>query len=203
VSECIDKQGSCEDWAANGLCESQPAFMLPNCPKACKECGPQQTTRSKRQTLQPNDATTFAPTVEPTEVVTEVPEEGGFQCYSCSLDFRLVGYERDNPCLGRHVNLSQEYIVTCGRKDLFCMAQRTEWNGILIDLSRSCTDECYYGCRPKGYGVAIDHCVECCYSNSTACNTMYPSSSAVVITFSVPSLLLCGLFSISYYSLKL
>ncbi|CAL4061222.1 unnamed protein product, partial [Meganyctiphanes norvegica] len=98
------------------------------------------------------------------------------QCYSCGLNFRHTGYEYNHPCLGRHngTTLDPAHIVTCGPRDRYCRVDRTEVNGILTDLTRECTDECFYGCRPKGFGIYIEQCAHCC--NTTDCNNMYPTS---------------------------
>nr|XP_027220417.1 uncharacterized protein LOC113812694 [Penaeus vannamei] len=107
-------------------------------------------------------------------------EPGNLTCYSCKLDFRPRNYKWDHPCLGRHSGLpvDTEYLVACGPNDKYCRVERTEVNGILILLTRECTDECYYGCRPKGFGINFESCAQCC--NSHACNDMYPESAASV-----------------------
>ncbi|XP_042211079.1 uncharacterized protein LOC121858626 [Homarus americanus] len=107
---------------------------------------------------------------------------GNLTCFSCKLDFRKSPYEWSHPCLGRHngLNVSRDYLVRCGPNDLYCRAERTEVNGVLISLTRECTDICYFGCRPKGFGISSESCAKCCSSN--ACNDMYPPSSAPTIT---------------------
>jgi ShK domain-like len=37
-SSCIDKQDECSFWADSGECQSNPAFMTPNCPESCGLC---------------------------------------------------------------------------------------------------------------------------------------------------------------------
>ncbi|XP_042867922.1 uncharacterized protein LOC122250527 [Penaeus japonicus] len=105
-------------------------------------------------------------------------EPGNLTCYSCKLDFRPRNYQWNHPCLGRHSGhtVDTDYLVTCGPNDRYCRAERTEVNGILILLTRECTDDCYYGCRPKGFGINFESCAQCC--DSHACNDMYPESLA-------------------------
>merc|ERR1719221_2424000 len=35
---CSDENQMCEDWAANGECETNPGYMLENCRLSCGEC---------------------------------------------------------------------------------------------------------------------------------------------------------------------
>ncbi|XP_069157504.1 uncharacterized protein [Procambarus clarkii] len=121
---------------------------------------------------------------------------GNLTCYSCKLDFRKSPYEWDHPCLGRHNgrNVSDEYLVACGLKDIYCRVERTEVNGVLITLTRECTDVCYFGCRPKGFGISQESCAKCCSIH--ACNHIYPlswascsASPSVALTFLTASYL--------------
>ena len=32
-----DKNADCSDWAQKGECKTNPEWMLPNCPKSCKD----------------------------------------------------------------------------------------------------------------------------------------------------------------------
>ncbi|XP_064097584.1 uncharacterized protein LOC135208959 [Macrobrachium nipponense] len=107
-----------------------------------------------------------------------VVKKGNISCYSCKLDFRKQEYDMNHPCLGRHNgrNVSDDFLVECGYLDIFCRVERTEVNGILIMLTRECTNTCYYGCRPKGFGINYESCAQCCVTN--ACNHMYPVSRA-------------------------
>ena len=36
--ECLDHNSQCPYWAAIGECQSNPGFMLNNCPVTCKMC---------------------------------------------------------------------------------------------------------------------------------------------------------------------
>ncbi|KAK8397370.1 hypothetical protein O3P69_004827 [Scylla paramamosain] len=101
---------------------------------------------------------------------------GSLMCYSCKLDFRKAEYDWSHPCLGRHngLNVSTDYLVPCGPKDLYCKAERMEVNGVLIYLARECTDTCHFGCRPRGFGISYETCSKCC--QTSACNHMYPPS---------------------------
>ncbi|KAK7084792.1 hypothetical protein SK128_007054 [Halocaridina rubra] len=104
---------------------------------------------------------------------------GNLSCYTCQLDFRKKQYETNHPCLGRHdgLKVNEDFLVSCGPRDFYCRAERTEVNGVLITLVRECSNVCYYGCRPKGFGISYESCAECCTSHG--CNNMYPVSSAV------------------------
>ncbi|XP_042860793.1 uncharacterized protein LOC122246334 [Penaeus japonicus] len=106
--------------------------------------------------------------------------QGSLACYSCSLDFRKKKYEWDHPCLGRHRDseVNKTYLVICGPNDRYCRAERTEVNGVLVRLTRECSEVCYYGCRPKGFGINSEACAQCCETNG--CNNMYPESSATL-----------------------
>ncbi|XP_053648064.2 uncharacterized protein [Cherax quadricarinatus] len=108
---------------------------------------------------------------------------GNLTCYSCKLDFRKAVYQWNHPCLGRHhgMNVSADYLVACGPNDIFCRVERTEVNGVLITLTRECTDVCYFGCRPKGFGISYESCAKCCTIH--ACNDMYPLSRASTDTW--------------------
>ena len=44
----------------------------------------------------------------------------GLQCYSCGLNFRQGPYNSSNGCLGLHVPLDEDYVVTCGKRDKYC-----------------------------------------------------------------------------------
>ncbi|KAF2361348.1 hypothetical protein FHG87_007891 [Trinorchestia longiramus] len=100
------------------------------------------------------------------------PSAGNLSCYSCSLDFK-TGYDSLHPCLGRHGEaVHHDYLVTCGVRDIFCKVERVEVNGILTTLARSCIDTCYYGCRPRGFGIYVETCANCC--NTDGCNNFYP-----------------------------
>ena len=35
---CMDSSNNCQDWAAAGDCSKNPAYMLAECPRACKNC---------------------------------------------------------------------------------------------------------------------------------------------------------------------
>jgi hypothetical protein len=35
---CVDKDSKCQAFAAHGECESNPEWMLKNCPASCKHC---------------------------------------------------------------------------------------------------------------------------------------------------------------------
>ncbi|XP_071538428.1 uncharacterized protein [Panulirus ornatus] len=122
---------------------------------------------------------------------------GNLTCYSCKLDFRKSAYKWDHPCLGRHngLNVSTEYLVVCGPNDFFCRAERTEVNGVLITLTRECTDVCYIGCRPKGFGIGYEACAKCC--NTDRCNHMYPLSGASTTILSLSTVFL-GWFLVAY-----
>ena len=37
--DCKDDNKDCEAWEKSGECKRNPAFMLKNCRKSCKECG--------------------------------------------------------------------------------------------------------------------------------------------------------------------
>ncbi|XP_027210349.2 uncharacterized protein [Penaeus vannamei] len=106
--------------------------------------------------------------------------QGNLACYSCTLDFRKSEYVWDHPCLGRHRDseVNKTYLVVCGPNDRYCRAERTEVNGVLVKLTRECSEVCYYGCRPKGFGINSEACAQCCDSNG--CNNMYPESSSLV-----------------------
>nr|XP_045617537.1 uncharacterized protein LOC123770019 isoform X3 [Procambarus clarkii]XP_045617538.1 uncharacterized protein LOC123770019 isoform X3 [Procambarus clarkii] len=107
---------------------------------------------------------------------SQLPTPGSLICYSCKLDFRKREYQWDHPCLGHHNNhtVSDDYLVHCGRTDTLCRVERTEVNGILTMLKRECTNICYESCRPKGFGINYELCVQCCDKNG--CNSMYPQS---------------------------
>ena len=62
---CKDTNSNCENWAASGECERNPAWILPNCPKSCHQCGdPTETTMS----------TTDQPTQPPTSTMGQSTE---------------------------------------------------------------------------------------------------------------------------------
>ncbi|XP_018012990.1 uncharacterized protein LOC108670051 [Hyalella azteca] len=110
------------------------------------------------------------------EPATEAPDPaatvGNLSCFSCSLDFK-TGYDSLHPCLGRHGEaVHPDYLVNCGVRDIFCKVERTEINGVLTTLARSCIDTCYFGCRPRGLGIYVEVCAKCC--NTDACNDFYP-----------------------------
>lgn len=50
--------------------------------------------------------------------------------------------------------------------------ERTEVGGVLATLVRSCIDTCYYGCRPRGFGIYVEPCASCCETDG--CNDFYP-----------------------------
>ena len=42
---CKDTNEQCADWAKDGECKNNPAYMLPNCAKSCNMCGPKETPK--------------------------------------------------------------------------------------------------------------------------------------------------------------
>ena len=37
-SDCQDLNANCAYWASTGECQSNPGYMIPNCPKSCNVC---------------------------------------------------------------------------------------------------------------------------------------------------------------------
>lgn len=75
---------------------------------------------------------------------------------------------------------NQELYVSVTCKSPYCtivhsvpQVERTEVNGVLATLVRQCIDTCYYGCRPKGFGIQVETCANCC--QTTGCNNFYPT----------------------------
>ncbi|XP_025081765.1 uncharacterized protein LOC112556715 isoform X2 [Pomacea canaliculata] len=90
---------------------------------------------------------------------------GLLHCYFCQDTFEKV-YDPYTDC---QTNVSNVPVDTCLDTNKFCMTQRTTVKGITVSISRSCTDECYYGCMFYDFGVTQFICTSCC--NYSLCNT--------------------------------
>ncbi|KAK4301435.1 hypothetical protein Pmani_026420 [Petrolisthes manimaculis] len=118
-------------------------------------------------------------------------QPGNLTCYECWLDFRLGPYQGEHPCLGRHngLNVSINFLVTCGINDTYCETERTEVRGILLYMRRGCASVCRPGCLPLNQKTGREVCSSCC--TSQACNHVYPPSTPPAASSTIiPSLFL-------------
>ncbi|KAF0306047.1 hypothetical protein FJT64_022428 [Amphibalanus amphitrite] len=97
-------------------------------------------------------------------------------CFSCSLDFRYVPWQGDHPCLGWTEPVATDYLVQCGGHQPICQETWFVQSGILLLLSRGCTDSCAAYCKSTGFGVTRTTCNLCCERDG--CNDHPPSLQA-------------------------
>ena len=63
---CKDTNSNCENWAASGECERNPAWMLPNRPRSCHQCGDttETTMSTTDQPIEPTTSTELTSTTD-------------------------------------------------------------------------------------------------------------------------------------------
>ncbi|XP_066304114.1 uncharacterized protein [Branchiostoma lanceolatum] len=93
VSDCSDSSRWCPNWARDGQCESNPGWMLPNCPLSCGVCHPDLpaeclTTKRGRawETWECNNVTDV-----PDDVRTELSLDTFYQKYLHAYGIPILG----------------------------------------------------------------------------------------------------------------
>ncbi|KAI8512661.1 hypothetical protein Bbelb_093000 [Branchiostoma belcheri] len=93
VSTCTDLNANCPSWASGGQCESNPGYMIPNCPLSCGECFPNlgaQCTNTRRgrswDTWECYDVTTV-----PDDVRSDLSLDAFYQKYLHAYGIPILG----------------------------------------------------------------------------------------------------------------
>ncbi len=131
-----------------------------------------------------------------TDATVDDPVEGtDLHCYECRENYKKEYDAFNSPCLN---NVSLVNTRQCTAEHKYCMVkphcfwwfyiflrlpgQRFNHNKIhlqvelvsidgfsVFSIERTCTKECFYGCKYNGYGITLKRCASCCRTN--LCNT--------------------------------
>ncbi|WAR22265.1 hypothetical protein MAR_016605, partial [Mya arenaria] len=97
-------------------------------------------------------------------------------CHDCSESFKKIWTPYTEcqyypevtplrPCLD-----TDRYCKVCHNDKQSALAvERTTYNQMTVSISRGCTNECWHGCHPSGFGLTRYKCTSCCLASG--CNT--------------------------------
>ncbi|BFZ03519.1 hypothetical protein BsWGS_06558 [Bradybaena similaris] len=88
------------------------------------------------------------------------------RCYECSESFTDADIWMPLDC---QLNVSAVPSRVCNDEQPFCYVSSATVKGILTDITRDCTDQCYYGCVASEFGITTITCTSCC--DEDFCNT--------------------------------
>ncbi|KAH3706595.1 uncharacterized protein LOC127858281 [Dreissena polymorpha] len=106
------------------------------------------------------------PSTTPANTSSRTGDAGAMNlsCYDCSEAFSKIW----TPYTECQYYPQLTPLRPCTVNDRYCKVERVTYKDRTVHITRGCTDECWYGCFPSGFGMTTYRCTSCCRSNG--CN---------------------------------